>query len=187
MASSSLSSIHYVASSDRNPRQNNKSVSTGRLSDLSISCLIGNIVEMGDDFSSCDKWILVASSYLSTSLCPFHPHLADLLWHSLDKEWLFTFPIRKAKRLTCSVKLQYSVMSDSVGVCYSWCSQRDTFLPQQVHFYAGLSMSMTPGWWWRSLKNFFENFVQDRNTFRMKSLFKRVHLGNLKIFTLFTS
>lgn len=29
---------------------------------------------------------------------------------------------------------------------------------------------MTPGWWWRSLKNFFENFVQDRNTFRMKSL-----------------
>ena len=49
----------------------NKSVSTGRLSDLSISCLIGNIVEMGDDFSSCDKWILVASSYLSDFFAPF--------------------------------------------------------------------------------------------------------------------
>lgn len=81
----------------------NKSVSTGRLSDLSISCLIGNIVEMGDDFSSCDSF---SSIFLSLGLlCPFHPHLVDLLWHSLTKSG-FTLPIRvKAFDLFCQTPI----------------------------------------------------------------------------------
>lgn len=90
---------------------------------LSISCLIGTIVETGDGFSSCDKWILVASSYLSDFFFAPFIHAGYLLWHSLTKSG-FTLPIL-VRRLTCSVKLQYSVMSDSVGVCYPWSSQRN--------------------------------------------------------------
>lgn len=62
-------------------------------------------------------------------------------------------------------------MSDSVGVCYSWSSQRETLSFHNKYIF----MQDFPRAWPQGdgegvLKNFFENFVQDRNTFHMKSL-----------------